>query len=169
MLGPAGLPAFERAVSCAASVGALFARNGYALALGADEVPVRTVTEERFLDELSGLSHGRSRSLARTLTELRLAGGADMSLVFIGAPLAPTELPQLVRAGAAFGPKLAVLVHPIEPDEAPSNRRTQLESRATQSQLTLLRGGWDVVLLSPSVRLKERWHTPRARLSVSSG
>jgi uncharacterized protein (DUF58 family) len=169
MLGPAGSPAFERAVSCAASVGALFARNGYALALGADEVPVRTVTEERFLDELSGLSHGRSRSLARTLTELRLAGGADMSLVFVGAPLAPTELPQLVRAGAAFGPKLAVLVHPIEPDEAPSNRRTQLESRATQSQLTLLRGGWDVVLLSPSVRLKERWHTPRARLSVSSG
>jgi len=38
MLGPAGSPAFERAVSCAASVGALFARNGYALALGADEV-----------------------------------------------------------------------------------------------------------------------------------
>jgi uncharacterized protein (DUF58 family) len=168
MLGPAGSPAFERAVSCAASVGALFARNGYALALGADEVPVRTVTEERFLDELSGLTHGRSRSLARALTELRLAGGADMSLVFVGAPLAPTELPQLVRAGAAFGPKLAVLVHPIEPAEAPSNRRTQLESRATGSQLTLLRGGWDVVLLSPSVRLKERWHTPRARLSVSS-
>jgi uncharacterized protein (DUF58 family) len=168
MLGPAGSPAFERAVSCAASVGALFARNGYALALGADELPVRTVSEERFLDELSGLAHGRSRSLARTLTELRLAGGADTSLVFIGAPLAPTELPPLVRAGAAFGPKLAVLVHPIEPDEAPSNRRTQLESRATQSQLTLLRGGWDVVLLSPSVRLKERWHTPRARLSVSS-
>jgi uncharacterized protein (DUF58 family) len=168
MLGPAGSPAFERAVSCAASVGALFARNGYALALGADEVPVRTVTEERFLDELSGLTHGRSRSLARTLTELRLAGGADMSLVFVGAPLAPTELPQLVRAGAAFGPKLAVLVHPIEPDEAPSNRRTQLESRATGSQLTLLRGGWDVVLLSPSVRLKERWHTPRVRRSASS-
>jgi uncharacterized protein (DUF58 family) len=168
LLGPTGSPAFERAVSCAASVGALFARNGYALALGADEVPVRTVTEERFLDELSGLTHGRSRSLARTLTELRLAGGADTSLVFIGAPLAPTELPQLVRAGAAFGPKLAVLVHPVEPDDAPSNRRTQLETRATQSQLTLLRGGWDVVLLSPSVRLRERWHTPRARRSVSS-
>jgi uncharacterized protein (DUF58 family) len=168
LLGPTGAPAFERAVSCAASIGALFARNGYALALGADETPVRTVTEERFLDDLAGLTHGRSRSLARTLTELRLQGSADTSLVFIGAPLAPQELPQLVRAGAAFGPKLAVLVHPLEPDDAPSNRRTQLESRATQSQLTLVRAGWDVVLLSPSTRLKERWHTPRARRSVSN-
>jgi uncharacterized protein (DUF58 family) len=168
MLGPTGSPAFERAVSCAASIGALFARNGYALSLGADESPIRTVTEERFLDLLAGLAHGRSRSLARTLTELRHAGSSDTSLVFLGAPLPPQELPQLVRAGGSFGPKLAVLVHPVEPGDAPSNRRTQLESRATQSQLSLVRAGWDVVILSPSTRLRERWHTPRARRSASS-
>jgi uncharacterized protein (DUF58 family) len=168
MLGPAGSPAFERAISCAASVGALFARNGYALSLGAGETQIQDVTEQRFLDLLAGLSHGRSRSLGRTLTLLRHAGGGDTSLVFIGAPLAPQELPQLVRSGGGFGPKLAVLIHPMEPKEAPANRRTQLESRATQSQLTLVRAGWDVVVLSPSIRLRERWHTPRARPFVSS-
>jgi len=168
MLGPAGSPSFERGVSCAASIGALFAQNGYTLSLGADENPIQPVTEERFLDLLSGLTHGRSRSLARTLTQLRHAGGGDVSLVFIGAPLPPQELSPLVRAGGAFGPKLAVLVHPMDPADAPANRRTQLESRATQSQLTLARGGWDVLLLSPTTRLRERWHTPRARRSVSS-
>jgi uncharacterized protein (DUF58 family) len=168
MLGVAGSPAFERAVSCAASVGALFARNGYALSLGADETPIQAVTEDRFLDALARLSQGRSRSIARTLTQLRLAGSGEMSLVFVGAPLSPQELPQLARAGASFGPKLAVLIHPMELDEAPTNRRTQLESRATQSQLTLVRAGWDVVVLSPSTRLRERWHTPRTRPSASS-
>ena len=39
-------PAFERAVSCAASVGALFARNGFGLQLGADETPIHAVSEE---------------------------------------------------------------------------------------------------------------------------
>jgi len=168
MLGPAGSPAFERAVSCAASVGALFARNGYALSLGADETQIQSVTEERFLEVLAGLTHGRSRSLARTLTQLRHTGGGDISLVYIGAPLPPQELPPLVRAGGSFGSKLAVFVHPMDPSEAPTNRRAQLESRATQSQLTLVRAGWDVVILSPSTRLRERWHTPRARPSVSS-
>ena len=167
-LGATGTPAFERAVSCAASIGALFARNGYALSLGSDESPIQSVTEDRFLDLLAGLGQGRSRSLARALTLLRHAGSGDMSLVFVGAPLAPQELPQLARAGAAFGPKLAVLVHPMDPASAPSNRRAQLESRATQSQLTLLRAGWDVLLLSPSTRLRERWHTPRTRPFVSS-
>lgn len=168
VLGPARSPAFERAVSCAASVGALFARNGYAVRLGADELAIQPVTETRFLDLLAGLSHGRSRTLARALTQLRLAGSADMSLVFVGAPPPPQELPQLVRAGGSFGPKLAILVHPVDPATAPESRRAQLESRATQAHLSLIRAGWDCVVLSPTMRLRERWHTPRARLSASS-
>jgi uncharacterized protein (DUF58 family) len=168
LLGPARGPAFERAVSAAASVGALFARNGFSLQLGADETPIRAVTEEGFLDTLTGLTHGRGRTIGRALTSLRIAGGGDTSLVFVGAPLAPQELPQLVRAGAAYGQKLAILVHPIDPASAPTNRRTQLESRATQSHLTLLRAGWDCLVLSPNTRLRERWHTPRAHRPASS-
>ena len=46
--------------------------------------------------------------------------------------------------------------------------RTQLEARATQAQLTLVRAGWDCLVLSPTMRLQERWHTPRARRPASS-
>jgi len=168
LLGPARGPAFERAVSCAASVGALFARNGFSMRMGADETSIQPVTEEGFLDLLSGMTHGRGRAIARSLTALRLAGGGDTSLVFIGAPLPPQELPQLVRAGGSYGPKLAIFVHPLEPAAAPANRRTQMESRATQARLTLLRAGWDCIVLSPAMRLRERWHTPREHQPASN-
>jgi uncharacterized protein (DUF58 family) len=167
-LGPSRGVAFERAISCAASIGALFARNGFALQLGADETPIQQVTEEHFLDLLCSISHGRGRTLTRSLTALRLAGTADTSLVFVGAPPSPQELPQLVRAGSAFGPTLAILVHTTDPAAAPANRRTQLESRATHARLTLLRAGWDCLVLTPTTRLRERWHTPRERQRASS-
>jgi uncharacterized protein (DUF58 family) len=168
MLGPARSPAFERAVSCAGSVGALFARSGFALRLGADELPIAPVGEDAFLDLLAGLSHGRSRTLARIMTPLRVAGSADTSLIFVGAPPPPQELPPLVRAGSAYGPKLAILIHPHDPAGAPPERRAQLETRASQAHLTLLRAGWDCLVLSPSTRLRERWHIPRAQRPASS-
>jgi uncharacterized protein (DUF58 family) len=163
MLGPERGPAFERAVSCAASVGTLFARNGFSLRLGADELAIAPVGEDAFLDLLAGLHHGRSRTLARVTTSLRGAGSADTSLVFIGAPLPPQELPSLIRAGGSFGPRLAVLIHPQDPLAVPQERRTGLETRATQAHLTLLRAGWDCIVLSPSMRLRDRWHIPRAQ------
>jgi uncharacterized protein (DUF58 family) len=168
MLGPARSAAFERGVSCAASVGALFVRNGFALRLGADELQIAPVTEEAFLDVLTAVQHGRGRTLARAMTSLRLAGSADASLIFVGAPLPPQELPGLVRAGGAYGPKLAILIHPMDPASAPAERRAWLESRATQAHLTLVRAGWDCLVLSPSMRLRERWHTPRAQRPASS-
>jgi len=168
MLGQTRGAAFERAVSCAASIGALFARSGFTLRVGADELPIAPVTEEGFLDVLTGLSHGRSRTLARVTTSLRMAGSADASLVFVGAPLAPQELPALIRAGNAFGPRLAILIHPMDPASVPADRRVWLESRATQAHLTLVRAGWDCLVLSPSTRLRERWHTPRAQRPASS-
>jgi uncharacterized protein (DUF58 family) len=167
-LGQARGAAFERAVSCAASVGALFARNGFTLRVGADELPIAPASEEAFLDVLTALHHGRGRTLGRVTTSLRMAGSADTSLVFVGAPLAPQELPPLIRAGSAFGPKLAILIHPMDPAGAPADKRTWLQSRATQAHLTLVRAGWDCLVLSPSMRLRERWHTPRAQRPASS-
>jgi len=168
MLGPERGAAFERAVSCAASIGALFTRNGFALRLGMDETPIATVDEDAFLDLLAGVRPGRGRSLGRVMTSLRLAGAQDTSLVFVGAPPPPQDLSPLVRAGGSFGPKLAVLVHPLDPETEPEARRTQLTSRATQAHLTLVRAGWDCLVLSPSLRLRDRWHTPRAHRPASS-
>jgi uncharacterized protein (DUF58 family) len=168
MLGPERGAAFERAVSCAASIGALFTRNGFALRLGMDETAIATVDEDAFLDLLAGVRPGRGRSLGRVMTGLRLAGAQDTSLVFVGAPPPPQDLSPLVRAGGSFGPKLAVLVHPLDPETEPEARRSQLTSRATQAHLTLVRAGWDCLILSPSVRLRDRWHTPKAHRPASS-
>jgi uncharacterized protein (DUF58 family) len=168
MLGPERGEAFERAVSCAASIGALFTRNGFALRLAMDETPITTVDEDAFLDLLAGVRPARGRSLGRVMTGLRLAGAQDTSLVFVGAPPPPQDLSPLVRAGGSFGPKLAVLVHPLDPETEPEARRSQLMSRATQAHLTLVRSGWDCLVLSPSMRLRERWHTPKAQRPASS-
>jgi hypothetical protein len=162
-LGRAHGAAFERAVSCAASVGVLLARNGFSLRLATADAPAAPFTEDSFLDALAGISHRRIPSLAPALTHLRSGASAESSLVFVGAPPPPNELPPLQRVGSAFGPKLAILVHLVDPATAPPSRRTQLESRATGAMLTLARAGWDCIVISPSMRLTERWHQPRER------
>jgi hypothetical protein len=43
-----------------------------------------------------------------------------------------------------------------------------LEARATEARLALTRAGWDCLVLTPSTKLRERWHVPRERLLASS-
>jgi hypothetical protein len=167
-LGRAHEPAFERAVSCAASVGVLLARNGFVLRLATTETPVTTLTEERFLEALAGLGHGRAPSISSALTHLRSAASPEASLVFLAAPPNERELPSLARAGTGFGPKLAILVHPVDPMAVPPARRSQLEGRATHATLVLARAGWDCIVLSPNQKLVERWHVPRERRLASN-
>jgi uncharacterized protein (DUF58 family) len=159
-LGQTRGAAFERAISAAASVGVFLARSGFQLRFATSDHPPVPVTEDRFLDALAGLSHSQARTIAPALTNLRAAASADTSLVFVSGPPAPTELAGLLRAGSGFGPRLAVLVYPLDPGSLPPDRQTQLEGRATQARLALARAGWDCIVLSPSNTLIERWHTP---------
>ncbi len=160
-IGQAYTPAFERSVSVAATLGVMLARQGFTLRLATADTPPAPVTEDRFLDALAGLSHHQSRSIGPALSHLRAGSSADTSLVFVSAPPAPGELGSLTRSGAGFGPKLAILVYPVDPETLPPERQAQLEGRATQARLALTRAGWDCIVLPPSMRLKERWHTPR--------
>lgn len=162
-LGQSHSPAFERAVSVAATLGVLLARRGFALRIGTTESPPAPVNEERFLDALAGMSHASARSVGPSLAHLRTSASADTSLVYVAAPPAPGELSSLIRAGAGFGPKLVVLVHPVDPQTLPPGRAAQLEGRATQANLAFARAGWDCIVLTPSTPLKERWHAPRER------
>ncbi len=141
----------------------LLAQRGFALRLGTTESPPAAVNEERFLDTLAGISHASARSVGPSLANLRTAASADTSLVYVAAPPAPGELTSLIRAGAGFGPKLVVLVHPVDPRSLPPGRAAQLEGRATQATLAFTRAGWDCIVLTPPTPLKERWHAPRAR------
>jgi uncharacterized protein (DUF58 family) len=162
-LGRAHTPAFERGVSAAASVGVLLARRGFVLRLGTTELPAAGLSEERFLDALTGISHADVRSIGPALAHMRSGSSPDTSLVFVSAPPVPAELGSLIRAGAGFGQKLGVLIYPTDPVRLPPERQAQLEGRASQARLSLARAGWDVIVLPPSMRLQERWHTPLER------
>jgi uncharacterized protein (DUF58 family) len=162
-LGRSHTPAFERAVSVAASIGVLLSRRGFVLRLGTTELPAAALSEDRFLDALTGISHAEVRSVGPALAHLRAGSSPDTSLVFVAAPPVPTELGALIRAGAGFGAKLAVLVYPTDPGRLPPERQAQLEGRASQARLSLARAGWDVIALPPSMRLQERWHSPLER------
>jgi uncharacterized protein (DUF58 family) len=167
-LGRSHGPAFERAASCAASVGLLLYRAGFSLRIGTADTSARAVSEEGFMDALAHLTHGRGPSLAPSLTNLRASATADSSLVFVAACPAPQEIPALIRAGAGFGPKLAILIHRVDPHTAPAGQRDELSARATQASLGLTRAGWDCLVLSPSMKLSERWHIPRERPLASN-
>jgi uncharacterized protein (DUF58 family) len=167
-IGRAHEPAFERVVSCAASVGVLMARSGFILRLATTEAPSATLTEDRFLDALAALAQTRAPSISPALTHLRSAASPETSLVFVAAPPNERELPSVSRVGSGFGPKMAILVHPVDPLTVPPARAKQLEARATQATLVLGRAGWDCIVLSPGQKLSERWHVPRDRRLVSS-
>jgi uncharacterized protein (DUF58 family) len=162
-LGRTQTPAFERGVSATASVGVLLARRGFVLRLGTTELPAAALSEERFLDALTGISHAEVRSIGPALAHLRSGSSPDTSLVFVSAPPVPAELSALIRAGAGFGQKLSILIYPTDPVRLPPERQAQLEGRASQARLSLARAGWDVLVLPPSMRLQERWHTPLER------
>ena len=162
-LGRTHTPAFERGVSVAASVGVLLAHRGFVLRLGTAELPAAALSEERFLDALTGIAHAEVRSIGPALAHLRTGSSPETSLVFVSAPPVPGELASLIRASAGFGQKLAVLIHANDPLRLPPERQAQLEGRATQARLSLTRSGWDVIVLSPSMKLLDRWHTPTER------
>jgi uncharacterized protein (DUF58 family) len=168
-VGHAHGPCFERVVSCAASVGVLLMRYGFSVKLATTQLPPQRVGEELLLDTLAGVSHHGARALTAGLSRLRMVAASDATLVVVGAPPPPPELSSLLRAGAAFGPKIAVLVHPTDPETLPPDRRGQLEGRASQAQLSLSRSGWEVLVLPPSARLLEVWHSSRTHPLVVTG
>ncbi len=162
-VGKSHTPCFEKVVSAAASVGVLLIRYGFSMKLATTQLPPQRVGEEQMLETLAAVGHHTSRTMSTGLTRLRIAAAADTTLVVVTAPPQPTELTSLIRAGAVFGPKVAVLVHPTDPATLPPDRRAQLEGRASQAQLSMSRSGWEVVVLPPSGRLRDIWHASRTQ------
>jgi len=160
-IGLSGEAAFERAVSAAASVGVLLSRSGFTVRLTMPDTKPTALPEDTLLDKLSAVSHSHASSLGPALVSLRSVAGVDSTLVVVTAPPGPQELATLTRIGSAFGPKLAVLVHPVEPATLPTAGRSQLEGKASVARQSLMRAGWEVVVLSPAQRLKDIWNTSR--------
>jgi uncharacterized protein (DUF58 family) len=167
-IGQSHDPAFERCASVMASVGALLSRAGFSIRFGTASTPLIGMSEESLLDALAGVHHDMTRAISPALTRLRAAATGDATLVLVGAPPVGSELSTLVRSASGFGPKLGVLVYPIDPASLPGDRQNQLEARASQARLTLSRAGWDVLVLPPGRRLVDLWHTTRDRISAAS-
>jgi len=159
-LGKEGTPGFEKGVSVAASVGVLLVREGFSLKMATSSIAPHPVAEDTFLDELSAISDAQVRSIGPALANLRAGAAADASLVFVSSPPEGAELAGVIRAGQGFGPRLAVLVYPHEPSSLPPRRQAEQEGSATHARLALIRAGWDVIVLPPSMPLRDRWHTP---------
>ena len=159
-LGKEGTPGFEKAVSVAASIGVLLIREGFRTKVATAGIAPHPIAEDTFLDELSALSDVQVRSLGPALSNLRASAAADASLVFVSAPPEGGELAGVIRAGQGFGPRLAVFVYPHEPRSLPAPRQAEQEARATHARLTFIRAGWDVIVLPPSMPLRDRWHSP---------
>ena len=168
-VGRTRTPAFEKAISAAASVGVLLVRYGFTLKVATTELPPQRTGEEGLLELLAGLSHHQTRALSTGLTRLRIAAAADTTLAVVTAPPPPAELASLIRAGQVFGPKVAVLVHPTDPATLPPERRAQLEGRASQARTSMSRSGWEVLVIAPTGRLKDVWNAPRTRSLAVSG
>lgn len=168
-LGETHSPPFEKAVSAVASIGVLLARSGFGLRLATAGSNPLAMTEERFLEALAGVGHQTSRSLSGALSRIRSAASAETALIVVSAPPLPAELNSLIRAGTAFGPRMAVLVYPIDPERLPPERQAQLEGRATVARQSLSRAGWDVLVLPPSANLRDVWLATRTRQRAAFG
>ena len=135
----------------------LLSRSGFTVRFATADSRPATVSEEQLLEKLASAAHVHASSLAQALVPLRSVAGGDSALVVVTAPPNPRELVTLTRTGSAFGPKLAVLVYPVEPGNLSGQGQSEIEGRASVARLSLLRAGWDVLVLSPSQRLKDLW------------
>jgi uncharacterized protein (DUF58 family) len=168
-LGQNHSPAFEKAVSCAASVGALLSNAGFSIRVAGIGLPPTQVTEDTLLETLATVTPHASRAIGPELLRLRSGASVDTTLVAITAPPPPPELTALIRSGALFGPKVAILVYPVDPGSLPADRQSQLEGRASAARLSLSRSGWEVMILPPSGHLGDVWRANRNRHPALSG
>ena len=104
-LGQTHGQAFERAVSVAATLGVLLSRGGFSLRFATADTPPAALSEERFLEALTGVGHSQARSIGPALAHLRASASGDTTLVVVAAPPQPVELTSLIRSGGGVRPQ----------------------------------------------------------------
>src|SRR5207237_10797160 len=153
-VGLAGSQAFERAVSCAASIGLVLGQAGFQSTLATGDAARRQVSEGVLLEFLAGVTQARIAGVADVLTRLRSAGPPDSTIAIVAALPSPPEIAMLVRVGMAFGRKLAVIVAPLDATSAAGG---EYRLRSEAARAALVRAGWDVYLVAPNGTLAEEW------------
>lgn len=166
LLGKAHTPAFEKAVSAAASLGRLLAQRGFKLRLALPGEPLAVVDEPLLLERLALVTDSGAQNLRDE--QVRAAADAGTTLVVVSGVPSEAGIAQLTRAGASFGRRIAVLVHPSDRSLVPEDRWQELERRASTAQISLTRANWEVSILQPSGSLREIWQKARKPLGHST-
>lgn len=155
--------AFERAVSAAASIGALYLRTGFHLRMAtADEMP-SVVELDRFLEILALARPSLNGQITPTLTRLAGASAGDGALVLVTSVPDASDIAMLSRLAPPVASKLAVLVTAHDPDELPIRPRHELDRNLEAARTSLTRAGWKVIALRPNERLGDAWPRSHAR------
>jgi uncharacterized protein (DUF58 family) len=162
-LGQSGTPAFEKAVSAAASVGSLLGTAGFTIRLATAQGGPASLGQEALLDRLAGVGHAPNRALGQLLAPLRAGGAGGTTLVVVTAPPPPAEVSVLTRTGTTFGSLIAVLVYPADPSSLPPEAAAQLEGQASSARLSLARAGWETYVIAPNAKLRDVWRVTRLR------
>ena len=162
-LGSHGSPAFERAVSAAASIGVALSRTGFALHLATSESNLTPVAEEQLLERLAAVTATRARTVTDALNRLRSTAVTDSALGLVSGIPSGAEVPAILRAGTGFGRRVAVLVYPPT-GQGRNEARKELEGRASAARTSLQRAGWEVHVLEPEGRLAATWRSRKTKL-----
>ncbi|MGH2711461.1 MAG: DUF58 domain-containing protein [Actinomycetota bacterium] len=159
--------AFEKAVSAAASVGALYLRTGFRLRLATAERAPAVVELDSFLEILALARRSRTAQMAPTLAKLAAAAAGGGALVVVTHVPDAADAATLQRLTMATGSKLAILVDSVELDDLPLSARHSAERRVEGARSALTRAGWDVLIIGSDERLGEVWPRRRARAPVA--
>jgi uncharacterized protein (DUF58 family) len=155
--------AFERAVSAAASIAAVYTRAGYTLRFSSPDLVPVPMSMDEVLETLAFVEHSDARMLSPALMRLRDAAGAYAALAVVTHVPEPGELPALIRGAAGYGPKLAVLVEPGDSSRLDPEAWEAAEHRKSAAHLSLVRAGWNVLVIGPTTRLRDVWHLREKR------
>jgi uncharacterized protein (DUF58 family) len=160
---------FERAVSAAASIGSLYLRTGYSVRLATPDLAPQQLSREQFLEALALMQPSRSTTLTPSLRRLRGLAGVNPSLVLVMHAPDADEVAALTSTSLVNGPKLGVLLVPREVDRMYLRQRTELDRRIETTRLSMVRAGWEVIVLDPNHRLSDVWQQrPRRPAQANS-
>jgi uncharacterized protein (DUF58 family) len=146
---------FESAVTVAASVTYHLSARGYGFQLLSQPLagPPRPEPWELVLDRLAVIQplSADMDALWKQLSH----GVVGEGVLFLVAPVpTPTELRQIVRAGRAFGSRVALLIDVVTfAGRPPVGHATEIAQRAN----ALRAAGWRVALIGAGDRLDDRW------------
>jgi uncharacterized protein (DUF58 family) len=156
--GLGGSPeAFERAVSAAASIGALYLRTGFRVRLATTDRAPSVVELDRFLETLALTRPSREVGMTRTLRLLSGASAGGGAMVVVTHVPDAEEIVALTRLASPAVSKVAVLVTAGDPDEMSLGPRHELEKGLQVARTSLGRAGWKVIVLRHTEGLGEAW------------